>query len=112
MIIPDIFFGALGIIMYSVASYYCYKVLKNFERDSQVAGSMFFLKDTSDQTFRTVSLLILTAVIGEFLILAGNYVSFGEIAVAAGRLSLIVTMFAAVYYFKMIADVTSQSSED
>lgn len=100
-------FGLVGLVIFITASYYSYRIIQNFEKDSRVASSMFFLRDSSSTTFQVVSLLVLTVLIGEGLILMSNY--FTDYAVLLSRLgktSLVVSMFSACYFMRNVSIIT------
>jgi len=108
----DIIFGLTGLILFIGASHYNYRLLMNFESDSRVASSMFFLKNSSTHTFRTVSILVFTVFLGETLILASNYLtSYASQLVIAGRISLIISMTAALYFVKSVNSITRNPSQ-
>lgn len=109
----DIVFGLIGIVMFTGASYYAHRILENFENDSRVASSMFFLKDSSSDTFMTVSILVFTVLTGEILILAANYATtYSSELIMAGRASLLVSMAAAVYFVKSVNSITKNPSQE
>lgn len=110
--ISNTVFGGLGLLIFTAASYYSYKILDNFDSDSHVASSMFFLEDRASRTFRTVSLLVLSVVLGEGLILASNYVEFAAAATALGKTSLIVSMLSALYFVRSVAEITEGPSDE
>lgn len=112
LMIPNTVFGATGLLIFIAASYYSYKILNNFESDSKVASSMFFLKSETNRTFRVVSLLVLTVVAGEALILISNYVDFSGVAMGVGKAFLIVSMASALYFVKSVAEITETPSAE
>lgn len=111
LMISNTVFGATGLLIFVVASYYSYKILDNFENDSKVASSMFFLKSETNRTFRVVSLLVLTVLAGEAFILASNYVAFSQVAMGVGKALLIGSMLSALYFVKTVAEITESPSE-
>lgn len=109
----NILFGIVGAAIFTAASYYNYRILQNFENDSNVASSMFFLKDSSSTTFQVVSILVLTVLIGEGLILIANYLpNTANIITSLGKFSLIISMFAALYFVRTISIITSGPDEE
>lgn len=103
----NIIFGVVGTLIFATATYYNYRILQNFKKDSQVASSMFFLEDSSSTTFQVVSILVLTVLVGEGLIVIANYLpNTSNVITGLGKFSLIISMFAALYFVKTISGIT------
>lgn len=111
MMLPNLIFGVTGMVLFLIAVYFNYVILIRMKEKSKIIASMFFLKDSTSRTFMVVSVMVVTVAIGKILLAIENYYESYMIFIS-GKISLLISMFAVVYFFRNISVVAETPSKE
>ena len=100
-----------GTIMFSVATYYSYDIVKNFENHREYSLTMFYLSERGSHSFWIVGFSTILFSIGMTLGNLGTIYSNTSL-VAFGLLSSFILFLGLGFFTANLSDVTSKGGKE
>lgn len=105
----SLFYSLVNLVIYVPVVYFSYRIIQNIEGNEDASSAMFFLRDSSRQTFRYGALMVASVLIGEILVFARFF--YSDLMLALGYTLLTVASLGVLYFVRGVFLVTFTPTE-